>query len=129
MQDPNTVRRGRQGLHSARHILVATGSWPQVPQIPGRELAITSNEAFHLERLPRRALVVGGGYIAVEFASIFHGLGIETTLAYRGTRLLRGFDAELGDPHRPRRCARRACASISAPSRRRSRSAPTAPSR
>jgi glutathione reductase (NADPH) len=83
--------------HSAKHVLVATGSWPQVPQIPGRELAITSNEAFFLEALPRRALVVGGGYIALEFASIFNGLGVETTLAYRGPRLLRGFDAELGD--------------------------------
>ncbi len=82
--------------HTARHVLVATGSWPQVPAIPGRELAITSNEAFHLAQLPRRALVVGGGYIAVEFASIFNGLGVETTLAYRGARLLRGFDAELG---------------------------------
>jgi glutathione reductase (NADPH) len=83
--------------YSAKHILIATGSWPQVPDIPGRELAITSNEAFHLERLPKRALVVGGGYIAVEFASIFHGLGVHTTLAYRGKRLLRGFDAELGE--------------------------------
>src|SRR5205823_8861940 len=77
--------------YKAKHILVATGSWPQVPQIPGRELAITSNEAFHLEHLPRRAVLVGGGYIAVEFASIFNGLGVETTLAYRGKRLLRGF--------------------------------------
>ena len=83
-------------IFTAKHILVATGSWPQVPQIPGGELAITSNEAFSLERLPRRALVVGGGYIALEFASIFHGLGVETTLSYRGTRLLRGFDMELG---------------------------------
>jgi glutathione reductase (NADPH) len=83
--------------YKAKHILIATGSWPHVPDIPGRELAITSNEAFHLERLPQRALVVGGGYIAVEFASIFHGLGVETTLAYRGKRLLRGFDAELGE--------------------------------
>src|SRR5204862_7569169 len=58
---------------------------------------ITSNEAFHLERLPRRALVVGGGYIALEFASIFLGLGVHTTLSYRGKRLLRGFDAELGE--------------------------------
>jgi glutathione reductase (NADPH) len=81
---------------TARHILVATGSWPQKPAIPGAELAITSNEAFYLEKLPKRALVVGGGYIAVEFASIFHGLGVDTTLAYRGARLLRGFDAELG---------------------------------
>jgi glutathione reductase (NADPH) len=81
---------------TAKHILVATGAWPQVPDIPGREHAITSNEAFHLERLPKRALVVGGGYIAVEFASIFNGLGVKTTLAYRGPRLLRGFDADLG---------------------------------
>ena len=82
--------------YSAKHILIATGSWPSKPKIPGCELAITSNEAFHLEQLPGRALVVGGGYIAVEFASIFHGLGVATTLAYRGARLLRGFDAELG---------------------------------
>jgi glutathione reductase (NADPH) len=82
---------------TARHILVATGSWPVVPPIPGREHAITSNEAFELERLPARALVVGGGYIALEFASIFHGLGVKTTLSYRGKRLLRGFDGEVGE--------------------------------
>jgi len=82
--------------YTAQYILVATGSWPQKPDIPGADLAITSNEAFHLEKLPKRALVVGGGYIAVEFASIFHGLGVQTTLAYRGAQLLRGFDAELG---------------------------------
>ena len=93
--DAHSVAVGERRI-TAEHILVATGSWPQVPQIPGRELAITSNEAFHLERLPRRALVVGGGYIALEFASIFHGLGVETALSYRGMRLLRGFDAELG---------------------------------
>jgi glutathione reductase (NADPH) len=81
---------------TAEHILVATGSWPQKPDVPGSELAITSNEAFSLGRLPKRALIVGGGYIAVEFASIFNGLGVETTLAYRGPQLLRGFDAELG---------------------------------
>jgi glutathione reductase (NADPH) len=81
---------------SAKHILVATGSWPQIPDIRGREHAITSNEAFHLQKLPERALVVGGGYIALEFASIFHGLGVKTTLSYRGKRLLRGFDAEIG---------------------------------
>ena len=95
IKDRNSVLVGGKSF-TAKHILVATGSWPQVPQIPGRELAVTSNEAFGLERLPRRALVVGGGYIALEFASIFHGLGVETTLSYRGTRLLRGFDAELG---------------------------------
>ena len=94
--DPHTVElNGRR--FSARHILLATGSWPTIPQIPGSNHAITSNEAFHLDRLPRRAVVVGGGYIAVEFASIFNGLGVQTTLAYRGRRLLRGFDAELGE--------------------------------
>lgn len=77
---------------SARHILIATGGWPQLPDIPGKELAISSNEAFHLQQLPRRVLVVGGGYIAVEFASIFHGLGAQTTLLYRGDMFLRGFD-------------------------------------
>jgi glutathione reductase (NADPH) len=94
--DAHTVEFGGK-RYGARHILVATGSWPLLPQIPGRELAITSNEAFHLAKLPRRALVVGGSYIAVEFASIFQGLGVETTLAYRGPRLLRGFDGELGE--------------------------------
>jgi glutathione reductase (NADPH) len=92
---PHEVEFGGK-KRTAKHILVATGSWPQLPAIPGIEHAISSNEAFHLERLPRRAIVVGGGYIALEFASIFHGLGVETTLAYRGKRLLRGFDAELG---------------------------------
>jgi len=94
--DPHTVEvNGRR--HSAKHILIATGSWPVIPPIPGREYAITSNEAFHLPALPRRALVVGGGYIALEFASIFQGLGVQTTLSYRGKRLLRGFDADLGE--------------------------------
>ena len=83
--------------YTAKHILIATGSWPVVPPIPGRELAITSNEAFYLERLPKRVLVVGGGYIALEFASILHGLGVQTTLSYRGKRLLRGFDGEIGE--------------------------------
>ena len=81
---------------SARYILIATGSWPVIPAIPGAELAITSNEAFFLPALPRRVVVVGGGYIAVEFASIFNGMGAETTLVYRGARILRGFDHELG---------------------------------
>ena len=93
--DQNSVRVGGRTF-TAKHILVATGSWPVLPALPGIEHAITSNEAFALERLPRRAIVVGGGYIALEFASIFHGLGVQTTLTYRGRRLLRGFDAELG---------------------------------
>lgn len=78
--------------YSARHILIATGGWPQVPDIPGKEHAITSNEVFYLQQLPQRVLVVGGGYIAVEFASIFHGLGAQTSLLYRGELFLRGFD-------------------------------------
>ncbi|WP_295475555.1 glutathione-disulfide reductase [uncultured Pseudomonas sp.] len=78
--------------YSAERILIATGGWPQVPDVPGREHAITSNEAFHLDNLPKRIIVVGGGYIAVEFASIFNGLGAQTTLAYRGELFLRGFD-------------------------------------
>jgi len=94
--DAHTVEIGGRRF-TARHILLATGSWPTVPEIPGREHAITSNEAFHLERLPRRALLIGGGYIAVEFASIFNGLGVQTVLSYRGRRLLRGFDSELGE--------------------------------
>lgn len=77
---------------SAERILIATGGWPQIPQIPGREHAITSNEAFFLKQLPKRVLVVGGGYIAVEFAGIFNGLGADTSLLYRGDLFLRGFD-------------------------------------
>ncbi|MCU1734725.1 MULTISPECIES: glutathione-disulfide reductase [unclassified Pseudomonas] len=81
--------------YSAGHILIATGGWPQVPDIPGRELAISSNEAFFLKDLPKRVLVVGGGYIAVEFAGIFQGLGADTTLLYRGDLFLRGFDGSV----------------------------------
>ena len=78
--------------YSAQHILIATGGWPQIPDIPGSEHAISSNEAFFLKTLPKRVLVVGGGYIAVEFAGIFHGLGANTQLLYRGDLFLRGFD-------------------------------------
>ncbi len=93
--DPHSVECGGKTF-TAKHILVATGSWPTVPEIPGRDLAITSNEAFFLPALPGSVIVVGGGYIAVEFASIFNGLGVKTTLLYRGRRVLRGFDADLG---------------------------------
>ncbi|SDW59971.1 NADPH-glutathione reductase [Pseudomonas syringae] len=81
--------------YSAERILIATGGWPQVPDVPGREHAITSNEAFYLKTLPKRIVVVGGGYIAVEFASIFNGLGADTTLVYRGELFLRGFDGSV----------------------------------
>ncbi|VVM88659.1 Glutathione amide reductase [Pseudomonas fluorescens] len=80
---------------TAKSILIATGGWPQIPEIPGREHAIGSNEAFFLKELPKRVLVVGGGYIAVEFAGIFHGLGANTTLLYRGDLFLRGFDGSV----------------------------------
>lgn len=80
---------------TAKHILIATGGWPQIPDIPGHEHAIGSNEAFFLKALPKRVLVVGGGYIAVEFASIFHGFGAQTTLLYRGDLFLRGFDGSV----------------------------------
>ncbi|MFJ2989510.1 glutathione-disulfide reductase [Collimonas sp. NPDC087041] len=89
--DPHTVEINGQRI-SAANILIATGGWPQVPDIPGREYATTSNEAFFLKEMPRRVLVIGGGYIAVEFASIFHGLGAQTSLLYRGDLFLRGFD-------------------------------------
>ncbi len=80
---------------TAERILIATGGWPMIPEIPGREHAISSNEAFFLEALPKRVLVVGGGYIAVEFAGIFQGLGAHTQLLYRGELLLRGFDGSV----------------------------------
>lgn len=80
---------------TAKNILIATGGWPQIPEIPGHEHAISSNEAFFLKELPKRVLVVGGGYIAVEFAGIFHGLGANTTLLYRGDLFLRGFDGSV----------------------------------
>lgn len=89
--DAHTVEVNGQ-RHSTERILIATGGWPQIPDIPGREHAISSNEAFFLKQLPKRVLVVGGGYIAVEFASIFHGLGATTSLLYRGDLFLRGFD-------------------------------------
>lgn len=81
--------------YSAKHILIAVGGWPQVPEIPGREHATDSNQVFFLKEQPKRVLVVGGGYIAVEFASVFQGLGSETQLAYRGDLFLRGFDQDV----------------------------------
>jgi glutathione reductase (NADPH) len=80
---------------TAENILVAVGGWPHLPEIPGIEHAISSNEAFYLTKLPERVIVVGGGYIAVEFAGIFHGLGAKVTQLYRGPLFLRGFDDDL----------------------------------
>ena len=92
--DPHRVRLASGQEFTTKHILVATGGWPFVPDIPGRDLAITSNEMFHLDSLPKRALVVGGGYIASEFACILKGLGVEVSQYYRGAQILRGFDDE-----------------------------------
>ncbi len=80
---------------SAGKILVATGSWPDIPTFKGSEHVISSNEAFSLDKLPERALVIGGGYIAIEFAGIYSGLGVETSLSYRGSLLLRNFDEDI----------------------------------
>jgi glutathione reductase (NADPH) len=92
--DPHTVEiDGR--THTAANLLIATGGWPTLPVIPGIEHAISSNEAFHLQSLPERVIVVGGGYIAVEFAGIWNGLGAQTTELYRGELFMRGFDDDL----------------------------------
>ena len=86
---------GKTQRVTADKVLIATGGWPKLPAIEGIEHAITSNEAFQLPKLPKSIVVVGGGYIAVEFACIFHGLGVKTTLIYRGSNLLRGFDEDV----------------------------------
>jgi glutathione reductase (NADPH) len=92
--DPHRVRLADGQEFSVKHILIATGGRPFVPEFPGSDLAITSNEIFHLETLPKRALIVGGGYIASEFACILNGLGVEVKQYYRGAQILRGFDDE-----------------------------------
>ena len=99
LEGPHTVRLLKpHKTVRAKTILVATGGWPNVDaELEGREHVITSNEAFHLKDLPKRVVVAGGGYIAVEFAGIFAGLGAETTLIYRGPKILRGFDEDLRD--------------------------------
>jgi len=97
--DAHTIELvGKNKTVTADTILIATGGWVSVPtpeEVPGIEHVITSNEAFHLEELPKSILVVGGGYIAVEFAGIFNGLGVDTTLIYRGPNILRGFDEDV----------------------------------
>ena len=99
LKDAHTVHLVAEGRDvTADKILIATGGTPFKPSsVPGIEHAITSNEAFHLDELPRRGIVVGGGYIAVEFAGIFNGLGVETTLLYRRDKILRNFDEDLRD--------------------------------
>jgi glutathione reductase (NADPH) len=94
LEDPHTVRLSTGERFRARHILVATGGRPDVPERQGAELGITSNEVFLLDRLPGSILIVGGGYIASEMACILNGLGVEVTQFYRGAQILRGFDDE-----------------------------------
>jgi glutathione reductase (NADPH) len=96
VEDPHTVRILKSGVRvTAGHILVATGGHPVLPRIPGIDLAISSNEAFHLKKLPRRIVIVGAGYIGLEFATIFAGLGSHVTLVHRGDEILRGFDDDV----------------------------------
>jgi glutathione reductase (NADPH) len=96
LEDAYTVRLSTGKKVNAKHILVATGGTPwNGPEIPGIKHVISSNEAFHLKELPKRVVIQGGGYIAVEFAGIFHGLGSEVTLVYRGEDILRGFDDDV----------------------------------
>lgn len=83
--------------YRAKTILIATGGWPYIPEFPGSQHAVSSNEMFSLEQLPKTAVVVGGGYIAVEFAGILNGLGVDTHLVYRGANLLKSFDREMSD--------------------------------
>lgn len=92
--DPHTVDVGGRTI-TAKHILVATGGRPVRPDIPGVDLGVTSDEALDLPRLPARALIIGGGYIAVEFAGIFRAAGVDTTVAVRGDNVLRGFDCDV----------------------------------
>ncbi|MBL4915995.1 glutathione-disulfide reductase [Szabonella alba] len=97
LEDAHSVRLADGRLIRARHILIASGGRPFVPAIEGAELAVTSNEIFRLDSLPERALIVGGGFIACEFACILQGLGVQVSLYYRGDQILRGFDAEARD--------------------------------
>jgi glutathione reductase (NADPH) len=95
---PNEVTLADGVTVTAATILVATGSWPFVPQdVPGAEHGVTSNEIFHLEQLPRRAVIAGGGYIANEFAGILHELGAHVTIVNRGDTILRGYDEQIRD--------------------------------
>lgn len=92
--DANTVAVGDKH-YTASKILIATGGWPYKPEFPGNELTVTSNEIFDLDSFPKRLLIIGGGYIAVEFAGIFNGLGSQVTQLYRGPLFLRGFDTDI----------------------------------
>lgn len=83
--------------YTAEKIVIATGGWPRKPSMPGAEHVITSNEFFFLDELPKRAIIQGGGYIAIELAGILNGLGVDTTVVLRGDKILKGFDEEVRD--------------------------------
>jgi len=94
---PNSVKLAGGREVTARYILIATGAWPLVPEFPGAEHGITSNEVFHLDKLPKRVVIGGGGYIANEFAGIFHELGADVTIVNRSDVILRGYDESIRD--------------------------------
>ena len=94
LKDAHTIDLGDRQIRADK-ILISTGGWPVMPDIPGIEHAISSNEAFHLEHLPKRIVIVGGGYISVEFSGIFNGLGSVVTQLYRSQQILRGFDWDI----------------------------------
>ena len=96
LEDAHTVRLATGEAVRAKYVLIATGGTPNHgATIPGLEHVISSNEAFHLKQLPRRILIQGGGYIALEFACIFAGFGSDVTVVYRGGNVLRGFDEDV----------------------------------
>ncbi|MBS0505092.1 MAG: glutathione-disulfide reductase [Proteobacteria bacterium] len=94
---PNKVKLAGGREVTAKYILIATGAWPARPEVPGAEHGITSNEVFHLEKLPKRILIAGGGYIANEFAGIFHEFGVDVTILNRTDVILRGYDEGVRD--------------------------------
>ncbi len=96
LTDAHTVKVG-DATYTAERILVATGGWPYVPDVEGKEHIVTSNEIFNLAVLPKQIVIVGGGYIAVEFAGILHGLGVQVTIIERKHKILRGFDEDVRD--------------------------------
>ncbi len=94
LKDAHTVQLSTGETKTAKHILIATGGRPVRPDLPGAELGMVSDDIFHLPELPKSVLIIGGGYIACEFACILHGLGVQVTQYYRGAQILRGFDDE-----------------------------------
>ena len=97
LTDPHTIRLATGATYRAKHVLIATGGRPVLPEFPGVEHVITSNEIFDVAEQPRRALIIGGGYIACEFAGVLNGLGTRTVQVYRGPQILRDFDDDLRD--------------------------------